>query len=628
MLALTENSVTGLTTLHTRTNALISQYISMLEDVKDLGPAYQHFPTFQSAQHHLLHYRMKKKWSAPLEGIADAVRDRSIADVVRYDQEGPRKVVWDNVGPFERMCLYRVRNTLATVLKRSYRFVPARLRMPSGEGFTSAKGDCSVLAKLRASRWDITADCVDLFATVCYNVPALKAAARSHIGKVSKDETRQLYLSYGHLSNCGYHVFKELLLSEVLNIVPGCRVETVPKELDKFRVISCEPFCNMIVQSVIEEGLRDVIHEEFGLDLDKAQDLHRQMIRDLQNATIDFSNASNSNWLCWIEWLYPTYLVDQIRSSRSSTALIRYNADKQLIEHSWNMVSPMGNGFTFGLMTLTLLAIARELDTGSSVFGDDVIIDSDVAAQFISIANVIGFRVNEKKTFLEGSFRESCGGFTYQGDYLQSFEFRWANNSVEAIVNVNKVQYLAHHVDYAPLRALAAQLLNEVPALCKRGISNPEMTLSISEFGSLEVESRYVPMWNSGVERKRRHDPDVRAAFEKVACTEAFKTYLTDHQYKASHVVVYVQVELVAEKYRCRLPAHNANAFWTGHFLYAGRCSAPTYRPTSKRPLRARVTLHYSAATGGSVQLVSTSRYKHRAVHYTYPKLHSVNACV
>lgn len=619
MIALAENSVTGLSDLADRTNSILSSYIMSLEGVKDLGPEYFSFPSVASAQWHLLHYRMKKKWSPPNESNDKIISDRSVLDVLRYDSEGPREVVWEGVDPFIKMSLFRARDRLQKAIKKYYRFNPARLRMPKGEGFTSATGDCSVLAKLRNEKWDITADCVDLFATVCYNVPSLKAAARKHIGCVSKSETRQLYLSYAHTRDVGYNVFKELLLSEVLNIVPGSRIETVPKELDKFRVISCEPFCNMIVQSVIEEGIRDVILKEFGLDLDKAQDLHRTMISVLQNATIDFSNASNSNWCAWIEWLYPRAIFRQLCEARSPLGLYRL-IDGQVREHEWNMIAPMGNGFTFGLMTLTLLTLARELDDGASVFGDDVIIDSDVSAPFIELAGFIGFRTNERKTFTEGNFRESCGGFTYDGKPLSSFEFHWATNAVEAIVNVNKVNYLAFVTGIGALQALATQLDAVTPALCKRLSSNPHGTLFVNEVGDFQIESRFVPIWAKAAERQKRSDPCVQEHFKSVIGTKACKSFMSNLQYKASQIVVYCKLELVAEKYRSVPPKWNVNPFWTGYYLHTGRCLAPTYRPTSKRPLRLKVSLTFEGAEGCSYTPVVKRVSRTRAIWYSMPK--------
>lgn len=606
----------------TMVNATLESAVQKIRTVgfKDLGPEYSTLTTAQEAQHHLWRYRMCKKWGAPNKTHANLIAAKTIAETLDYDSKGPKQIGFE-CEPFIKMCLFKARDRLSTALRNFYRFEPANLRMPNGEGYSSAGGDCSVYAKLRAAKWDITADCVDLFATVCYNTPGLKAAARKHIGVVSRDETRNLYLSYGHTRNVGYHVFKELLLSEVLNIVPGCRIATVPKELDKHRMIACEPFCNMIVQSVIEVGLRKVILEEFDVDLDCSQEVHKVLIRDLSNATVDFSNASNSNWLCWIEWLYPPYLVRQIRAARSPVAMLTTShPDESALQHEWTMVSPMGNGFTFGLMTLTLLVIARELDNFSHVFGDDVIIDTEVAPSFIAIAEHIGFVVNTKKTFLRGSFRESCGGFTFGEEYIHSFEFTWATHTAQAFALVNKVNYLAHKTGDDALEALAINLRSLVPSLCKRASNTPDDVVFTDEFGDTQVESRFMLVWTANARRQKRQDALVREAVKRISNYRRCKSFLTFHNYRIHDLDFYLECTMEAATYRCEPPRCNANAFWAAHYLHAGRVTLPGFRPTTRRPLQLRVGTRFSTVFSRvGWEYVPTRSYKARAAWFSYP---------
>lgn len=563
-------------------NGLISDFNAATKPV-ELGPQYAHFTDFDAAQENLVFYRMKKKWGAPDFAAQQKVRIKSVLDVFAADEEGPttlRSLYDPDIDPFVRKILYESRVHLSKLLRKHYRFNPANLRMPSGESVRNAQGDVSVLAKLRDKKeWCVTAECVDLFATVCYKVPALKAAARRHIGKLDKQDAKRLYHCFGSNRDCGYLVFRELLLSEVLTIVPGSRVETVPKELDKLRVISCEPFCNMIVQSVIEEGIRDAIRAEFGIDLNTSQDIHKELIKIAENATIDLKNASNSNFLIWIQFLYPEYLVKQLIASRSPCGIFNENpAEKQAPRvHHWNMVSPMGNGFTFGLMTLTLLTIARQLDSFAHVFGDDIIIHQDCAQTLIDTLDVIGFKTNDTKTFVTGGFRESCGAFTFNGRNLYSYNFEWAECAQDAITLVNKVQLLAESTGIASLRSLALALVAATPALCKRATP------------CLSLEPRWVCLTTRSAQRKKRNDKDVKRLWELLKGTHDVRKFCATNQINEHDLDVYVSVTMEAEKYRCRLPTHNANAFWVGHFLYAGRCSAPVYKPTGRRPLKQRL---------------------------------------
>ena len=564
-------------------NQAISTYISQ-QEIVDLGPEYSILTSYDDAQIKLIHYRMAKNWGATDISHWETVRRKSVLDVFSYDRSGPsfsKDTYFSDCDPFTRKTLYEVRNELQEMFRRSYRFRPERMRMPSGESDLSAGGDVSIVAKLRdKEQWRITADCVDLFATVCYKVPALKAAARKHIGKVTKEDAKRLHFHYPYSKHRGYDVFRELLLSEVLTIVPGSRIETVPKERDKQRVISCEPFCNMIVQSVIEEGLRDLIRREFDIDLDTSADIHKVLARDLDNATIDLSNASNSNFNCWIKWFYPSYFTKSLEQSRSPMAVFREN-ESTTHRHHWNMVSPMGNGFTFGLMTLTLLTIARRMDSFAHVFGDDIIIHRDCAAQLIDTLDFIGFRINESKTFIDGSFRESCGAFTFQGKDLKSFKFEWAEDACGAIVIVNKVLILADHTKDPSLQRLAESLLRVTPSLCKKASAHHG------------VESRFVLITKRAHLKQKRRCPDITETFKKVSKWRSVRSFCSANQIELCDLDIYEVCTLSAPVYRCRLPVHNANAFWTSHFLYGGRCSAPVIRPSDRNPIIFRHQISY-----------------------------------
>jgi hypothetical protein len=556
-------------------NSTLSNYVNGCKPVP-LGPEYATFESYDVAQYELLHHRMKKKWGAPDHTAANAVAEKSVLDVFAYDRSGPDSIDalrFSTCDPFVRQILYKARLTLHEAIRKFYRFKPSNMRMPSGESDLSAQGDVSVLAKLRdKGQWRVTADCVDMFATVVYNIPALKAAARKHIGKMSHEEARQLYNSYSHFSDRGYRVFRELLISEVFTIVPGARVATVPKELDKLRVITCEPFGNMIVQSVIEEGLRDVVKQYFGIDLRTSQELHKELIKLLDNATIDLKNASNSNFLCWVRFLYPEHVMKQLEAARSPIGLYK---DQEIV---WNMISPMGNGFTFGLMTLTLLTIARELDSFAHVFGDDIIIHQDCAHELIQVLATIGFSTNETKTFITGRFRESCGAFTFDGMNLHSFEFHWAENICDAHTIVNKVQILADKTCIPALQQLALTLVQHVPLLCKKACVEFELT------------SRYVCITSRSARERKRESEEVKALLGELTSAKSRKHVLRSYVQVSQNLLrdadFYIESVLENDKYRCRLPTHNANAFWTGHFLFAGRCTTPTYAENRKHPLR------------------------------------------
>jgi len=76
----------------------------------------------------------------------------------------------------------------------------------------------------------------------------------------------------------------------------------------------------------------------------------------------------------------------------------------------------MGNGFTFELESLLFYVLSRAVAYFSgvsgiiSVYGDDIIVPTDIAVDLEFVLGVLGFSVNPEKSFSTGTFRESCGG--------------------------------------------------------------------------------------------------------------------------------------------------------------------------------------------------------------------------
>jgi len=90
----------------------------------------------------------------------------------------------------------------------------------------------------------------------------------------------------------------------------------------------------------------------------------------------------------------------------------------------------MGNGYTFELETLIFLAIAMEgcylsgvnglPSVNTFVFGDDMIVPTQAGPTILQLLRWFGFEPNSKKTFLEGPFRESCGGDFFDGEPVRA----------------------------------------------------------------------------------------------------------------------------------------------------------------------------------------------------------------
>lgn len=214
-----------------------------------------------------------------------------------------------------------------------------------------------------------------------------------------------------------------------LTFIRGSRFTTVPKDWNKDRGICIEPSLNVHYQLGIGRFLAKRL-KWHGIDKYEGQVIHKNLARIASLtkacATIDLSNASDTVSEVLIKLLLPDdwwQLVAAVRCTHT------------LVNGKWVMLekfSSMGNGYTFELETLvfyTLCLTVSQMDgvkedpftpgLAISVYGDDIIVPTSIAACVLSSLRFFGFTPNEAKTFTKGSFRESCGG-----DYLSGFDVR------------------------------------------------------------------------------------------------------------------------------------------------------------------------------------------------------------
>jgi len=207
------------------------------------------------------------------------------------------------------------------------------------------------------------------------------------------------------------------LLPTVFNIVDECVVDTVRKTCTTDRTIAKEPTGNLFQQKgyggYIRKRLRSV-----GIDLDDQETNQRlaKLAVALGLATLDLKDASNS---CTTEIVYdllPYDWASGMDACRSRWA--RLPGERVRLE----MFSSMGNGFTFELETLIFWALGSALMEVEgckgefSVYGDDIILPTEVVEPFTSLLSACGFLLNLDKSFSSGLFRESCGKHYFNGE--------------------------------------------------------------------------------------------------------------------------------------------------------------------------------------------------------------------
>lgn len=215
--------------------------------------------------------------------------------------------------------------------------------------------------------------------------------------------------------------------------IRGNRFTTVRKDAKKDRGICIEPSINIFYQLGLGNEIRRCLFK-IGIDLDKGQLIHRLIAREAsisgRSSTIDLSNASDTLCRLLVKLLLPEDWYDALYALRSPFTFI---------DGKWvylEKFSSMGNGYTFELETLVFLSLAVasswsagvEAVPGQDIFvyGDDIIVPSEVSRDLLAVLRYCGFTPNESKTFTQGNFRESCGGDFYRGEavrphYLKEF---------------------------------------------------------------------------------------------------------------------------------------------------------------------------------------------------------------
>lgn len=212
------------------------------------------------------------------------------------------------------------------------------------------------------------------------------------------------------------------LLNGEFNVVAGDVVEFVPKSAKTYRGITKGPTAGIFLQLGIGDYLRKCLLRAH-IDI-KDQGVNQGLARNGSIfdtvATIDLESASDTLATETVKLLLPEPVFDLLDMVRSKM----YTLDGET--HLYHKFVAQGNGFTFPLQTLVYwgLCVAVCEEQGLSqeqyvgwtgVFGDDIIVPSCVAARLVEVLSFLGFVVNEGKSYVEGNYRESCGGQFFGG---------------------------------------------------------------------------------------------------------------------------------------------------------------------------------------------------------------------
>jgi hypothetical protein len=220
----------------------------------------------------------------------------------------------------------------------------------------------------------------------------------------------------------------------------------VPKTSKISRMICVEPSLNMFYQLGLGRILEDRLRSAFKSDLSTLPSINVALAKrgsqDGSFSTIDLASASDSVSMNLCKALFPSWFYLIMRRLRSPAMAI----DSDLIK--LNMMSTMGNGFTFPLQTLIFSSLIRavyrvigreinDFDKNWSCFGDDLVVCSDAYSLVVTMLSKLGFTVNDSKSFFEGPFRESCGADFFRGQPCRPVYIRALDTTQDIMVAIN-----------------------------------------------------------------------------------------------------------------------------------------------------------------------------------------------
>jgi hypothetical protein len=232
------------------------------------------------------------------------------------------------------------------------------------------------------------------------------------------------------------------MLEEVSVPEPGAetpvKVITVPKTLKTPRIIAVEPTAMQYAQQSLLRAFREAIEEDdflshaIGIE-DQEPNRHLARVGSLTGdlATLDLSEASDRVSMQHVSNLLSDFpdLLGAVSSCRSLKAAVPNEGVITLAKFA-----SMGSALCFPMEAMVFLAvifigIQKELDTPLDhetlikrfrgrvrVFGDDIIVPREYVLSVVHELENFGFRVNMRKSFWTGRFRESCGREFYNGE--------------------------------------------------------------------------------------------------------------------------------------------------------------------------------------------------------------------
>ena len=215
----------------------------------------------------------------------------------------------------------------------------------------------------------------------------------------------------------------------------------VPKTMKGPRLIAAEPISNQWIQQGLSAWLVDSFSRSFVRNTIKIHDqTHNQMMAKFASfgsgATVDLSSASDRLSCLLVESVFrrkPEFLSAMMACRTSVLRQSPMASDRRFPQQlKLKKFASMGSALTFpvqsyvfALIAITSVMITEGLalkDTNMTriakrvaVYGDDIIVPATSLEVLAALLRSLGLKVNQRKTYGTGMFRESCGADWYNG---------------------------------------------------------------------------------------------------------------------------------------------------------------------------------------------------------------------
>jgi len=229
-------------------------------------------------------------------------------------------------------------------------------------------------------------------------------------------------------------------------VVDSSRCSFAPKTTDCSRMICVEPSLNMYFQLGLGALIEERLKTYFRVDLSTQPSVNRRLAQHGsltgRFSTIDLSSASDCISLSMCKQFLPGWFFSILELLRSRSTVI----DGRVVQ--LEMMSTMGNGFTFPLETLIFSCLIRaayrvtdkqlhDIYPNWACFGDDLICESECFRNVSRLLGMLGFDLNDSKTFFEGPFRESCGADWHNGQPVRPVFVKKLDSLQDILVTIN-----------------------------------------------------------------------------------------------------------------------------------------------------------------------------------------------